>query len=157
MVELCDCVVKKEKVGTKNRRKRKREATAALEGEKPLLSRTSEGELGKDTTVSPLCKFEATQFRTFGFIYIFFHSRRRNERQGGMSRETGWRRSQKGSIQRPRGRNWYDETCRNGFISMKCMVFFVFCSSPDPRSRKVVFWATEAEPALVEGASSSPT
>ena len=69
LVELCDCAPRKEKEGPKNRRKMKREAKPTLEGEKPnaatvdaekpLLSRTSESELGKDTTVSHLCNFKS--------------------------------------------------------------------------------------------------
>ena len=63
LVELCDCVPRKERVGPKNRFNTKREAKAASEGEgekpkeasvdaeRPLLPRTGEGELGKDQLV----------------------------------------------------------------------------------------------------------
>ena len=62
MVELCDCEQRKEKVGPKNRRKRKREAKPALEkpkvdAEKPLLARTNEGELVKGYHGFPLAQF----------------------------------------------------------------------------------------------------
>ena len=69
MVELCDCAPRKENKDNKprNKRKTKREATAALEGErpkvatvdaeKPLLPRTSEGELVKGYHGFPLVQF----------------------------------------------------------------------------------------------------
>ncbi len=82
LVELCDCVQRKEKEDNKprNKRKTKREAKAASEGEgekpgvasvgaeKPLLPRTGESELGKDTTVFHLCNFKSNSISNFWII-----------------------------------------------------------------------------------------